>query len=169
MSWLLTKKWHLQCSVMNDSWAKITYKVHKTEQWSVKSHISFCWSLGQWCLVVSVQFQLPNEEGGHAISANKFRSPGNMKLISSQIFARRCCQEAQRARGWWETALSRPLCLLNTRGSPDTHKSIMEEAPNQMSSVCGWDSSGQMFFAVLLYYTIVSTSLKALCHLKFCL
>lgn len=120
--------------MIHDTYIIHTCKVHRTEQWSVKSHVSLCWSLDQWHLS-QFNFSLQKEGGGCAVPANNFRSPGNMKLISSQIFARRCCQEEQRARERWETALSRPLCLLNTHGSPDTHKSIMEEALNQTASV----------------------------------
>lgn len=56
------------------------------------SHILACGdNLASEVWDVSAQFQLSNEEGSSAISANK--SPGNVKLISIQIFAHRCCQE----------------------------------------------------------------------------
>lgn len=101
-----------------------------------KPHSSLWWTLVQRCLDVSAQFRLPNEEGGRAISSNKFRSPPVMWNLSQLKYLPVDAVKESKEPGDDERQLSagHSVCSI-LMGSPDTHKSIKEEALKQMSSL----------------------------------
>lgn len=75
----------------NDAHGKQPHRKPTKIKIKQESHILACGDdLASEVWDVSAQFQLSNEEGSSPISPNK--SPGNVKLISIQIFAHRCCQ-----------------------------------------------------------------------------
>lgn len=112
-------------------------RVHTTTEknWWAQSQISMRWSRGQLGSAVSAQFLLSDEAGGHPISASEFRSPPVMWNLSQVKYLPVDAVKESKEPGDDERQLSAGLSVCSIlMGSPDTHKSITEEAPKQMSA-----------------------------------